>query len=82
MTITWHTIEVGQVVSFDSIDQDWGTQAVNSLCYNIPQYMQANMNDNIPSIVIPEWFQSVDEAYTAIKRKIDRIVEQANTPPT
>ena len=70
------------VVSFNSIDKDWGTQAVNSLCYKIPQYMQANMNDDIASIVIAEGFQSVDEAYTAIKHKIDQIVKQANTPHT
>ncbi|MEH2049508.1 hypothetical protein [Nostoc sp.] len=70
------------VVSFDSLDKDWGTQAVNSLCYKIPQYMQANMNDDIASIVIAEGFQSVDEAYTAIKHKIDQIVKQVNTPHT
>ncbi|NMG08906.1 glycosaminoglycan attachment site [Brasilonema sp. UFV-L1] len=67
------------VVSCDSIDEDWGAQAVNSLCYNIPQYMQANRDDSIASTGIPEWFPTKEEAYAAIRRKIDQISEQENT---
>lgn len=65
------------LVSFDSIDKDWGTQAVYSLCYNIPQYMAANIDEDIASIGIPEWFSTKEEAYTVMKRKIDQIPDQA-----
>lgn len=66
------------VVSLDSIDEDWGTQTVNSLRYNIAQFMQANRDKNIASIGIPEWFQTKEEAYEAIKHKIDQIVNRIN----
>lgn len=61
------------IVSFDSIDKDWGTQAVHSLCYNIPQYMAANMDEDIASTGVPEWFSIKEDAYVAIKQKIDQI---------
>lgn len=64
------------VVSFDSIDKDWGTQAVYSLCYNIPQYMTANMDEDVVSIGVPEWFSTKEDAYIAIKQKIDQISDQ------
>jgi hypothetical protein len=67
------------VVSFDSIDKDWGTQAVNSLCYNIPQYMEANMDEDIASTGIPEWFSTKEDAYSAIKQKIDEISDRVGT---
>jgi hypothetical protein len=66
------------VVSFDSIDKDWGTQAVHSLCYNIPQYMEANMDEDIASTGIPERFSTKDDAYAAIKQKIDQICDQVD----
>lgn len=66
------------VVSLDLIDEDWGTQAVNSLRYNIAQFMQANRDKNIASIGIPEWFQTKEEAYEAMKHKIDQIVDRIN----
>lgn len=62
------------VVAFDSIDENWCTQAVHSLCYTISQYMQAN-KDNVRSIGIPDWFESVNEAYIAIKLKIEQLAE-------
>ena len=71
-----HYREWTVVVSFDSIDKDWGTQAFHSLCYNIPQYMEANTNEDVASIGIPEWFPTKEDAYTATKRKIDQICDQ------
>jgi hypothetical protein len=66
------------LVSLDSIDEDWGALAVNTLCYSHPQFMQANGEDSIISIGIPEWFPSKEEAYTAIKFKVDNISEQTD----
>lgn len=66
------------VVSFDSIDKDWGTQAVQSMCYNIPQYMEANMDEDIVSTGIPEWFSTKEDAYAAIKQKIDQISDRVS----
>jgi hypothetical protein len=59
------------IVSLDTIDKDWGGQAVNSLCYNIPQYIEANKDENIASIGSPEWTKG--RAYAAVKRKLDQI---------
>jgi len=64
------------VVSFCSIDKDWGTQAVYSLCYNIPRYMTANRDEDVASIGVPEWFSTKEDAYVAIKQKIDQITDQ------
>ncbi|MEO1297565.1 MAG: hypothetical protein AAFW75_17635 [Cyanobacteria bacterium J06636_16] len=64
------------LVSLDSIDQDWSGLAVNALCYSHPKFMQANGDDNIASIGLGEWLSTKEEAYTAIKRKIDAISEQ------
>lgn len=64
------------LVSLDSIDQDWGALAVNVLCYSHSKFMQANGDDDIASIGIAEWLSTKEEAYTAIKRKVDAIFEQ------
>lgn len=61
------------LVSFDSIDKDWGAQAVHSLCYNIPSYMKANMDENIVSIGVTEWFLKKEDAFHVIKQKIDLV---------
>lgn len=66
------------VVSFDSIDRDWGAQAVYSLCYSIPQYMAANMDEDVASTGISEWFSIKEDAYAAIKQKINQISDQAD----
>jgi len=63
------------LVSLDSIDQDWSGLAVNLLCYSHPKFMQANGDDDIASIGLAEWLSTKEEAYTAIKRKIDAISE-------
>lgn len=62
------------VVAFDSIDKNWGSQAIYSLCYTILQYVQANM-ENIDLIVVPDLFDSVNEAYNAIRLKIDQLTK-------
>ena len=59
------------MVSFCSIDKDWGSQAAQNLCYNVPQFIRANMDENITSIVFPKWFSTKEDAYSAIKQKID-----------
>lgn len=61
------------VVSLDSIDKDWSALAVKKLCYNIPQFMQANQNNSILSINLLEWLTTKEEAYAAIKQEIDNI---------
>jgi hypothetical protein len=65
------------LVSFDSIDKDWGTQAAHSLCYKIPQYITANMNEDIASTAVPKWFSTKEDAYVAIKQKIDQIFDHS-----
>jgi hypothetical protein len=64
------------LVSLDSIDQDWSGLAVNVLCYSHPKFMQANGDEDIASIGLAEWLSTKEEAYTAIKHKIDAISEQ------
>jgi hypothetical protein len=64
------------LVSFHSIDKDWGTQAACRICYNIPQYMEANMDEDVALIGVPEWFSIKDDAYAAIKKKIDQISDR------
>jgi len=64
------------LVCFDSIDQNWGTQAVNKLCYNIPQYMKANGDDSLDLTLLTKWFSTKEDAYIAIKQKIDQIFDQ------
>ena len=64
------------LASLDSIDQDWSALAVNALCYSHSKFMQANGNDDITSLGIAEWLSTKEEAYAAIKRKIDAILEQ------
>jgi hypothetical protein len=59
------------LVSFDSIDENWGSQSVNSLCYNLPQFIKANMNEDIASSGINEWVSTKEDAYAAMKQKID-----------
>ncbi|WP_193200592.1 hypothetical protein [Nostoc sp. MG11] len=66
------------VVFFDSIDEDWGTLAVDSLCHNIPQFMKANADDSILSTGVAEWFATKEKAYAAIKSKIDQSYYQNN----
>lgn len=63
------------IVSFDSIDKDWGAQAVNCLCYNMIEYTKANQNKNKKSIMNFEWFSEKESAYIAIKQKIDEILD-------
>ena len=58
------------LVSLCSIDEDWGTQAVDRLCYNVPQYRSANMDDAALALV-NTWFSTKEEAYEAIKQEID-----------
>lgn len=60
------------LVSLCSIDKDWGSQAVRSLCYNVPQFMKANMNELVNSAGIPKWFSTKEKAYIAMKQKIDQ----------
>ncbi|MEA5605955.1 hypothetical protein [Nostoc sp. UHCC 0252] len=64
------------VVSFDSNDEDWSSLAVDSLCYNIPQFMKANDNQSIASTAALGCFSTKEEAYSAIKRKIDQLYDQ------
>ncbi|MEG4328152.1 hypothetical protein [Microcoleus sp. herbarium5] len=64
------------LVSLDSIDQDWSALAVNTLCYSHPSFMEAYGDDSIASILLGEWLTTKQEAYTAIKYKIDEIFEQ------
>jgi hypothetical protein len=66
------------LVSLDSTDQDWSALAVNILCYSYPNFREAYGDDNIPSTsLLGEWLATKEEAYTAIKCKIDEILEQA-----
>jgi hypothetical protein len=60
------------MVSLCSIDEDWGSQAVGKLCYNIPQFIDANGSDLIASAAIPRWFSTKEKAYIAMKQKIDQ----------
>jgi len=64
------------LVSLDSIDQDWSALAVNTLCYSHPNFREAYGDDSIASILLGEWLATKQEAYTAIKYKIDEIFEQ------
>ncbi|BAZ31181.1 hypothetical protein NIES4074_36530 [Cylindrospermum sp. NIES-4074] len=66
------------LVSLDSIDEDWSALAVNKLCYNHPQFLQANEDKNNTSIGLSEWFPTKEEAYAAIKSKIDDIFKKTN----
>jgi hypothetical protein len=59
------------LVSLCSIDDDWGTQAVDRLCYNVPQYRRANMDEDVALALVPTWFFTKEEAYEAIKQEID-----------
>ncbi|ACK71649.1 hypothetical protein PCC7424_3249 [Gloeothece citriformis PCC 7424] len=61
------------VVFFDSISEEWNALTVKKLCYNIPQFMQANQDNSIASTDISEWFTTKEEAYAAIKQEIDNI---------
>jgi hypothetical protein len=63
------------LVSFHSGDKNWGTQAVHSLCYKIPQYIAANMNENTTSTIVSKWFSTKEKAYIIIKQKIDQILD-------
>lgn len=67
------------LVCFESFDQDWGAQAVHKLCYNIPQYMKANGDDNLDLTLLTDWFSTKEDAYIAIKERIDQIFDQAVT---
>lgn len=67
------------IVSLYFINEYWVTQAVRSLCYNIPQYIAANMNEDIISTDIPQYFLTKEDAYAAIKQKIDQIPGQVDT---
>ncbi|MEG3911105.1 hypothetical protein QT979_24660 [Microcoleus sp. w2-18bC1] len=65
------------LVSLDSIDQDWSALAVNTLCYSYPNFRKVNSDDNIASTSLGEWLPTKEEAYSAIKCKIDEICEQS-----
>lgn len=67
-----HYREWTVLVSFDSIDENWGSQAVNSLCYNLPQFIKANKNEDIASSGINEWVPTKEDAYASMKQKIDQ----------
>jgi hypothetical protein len=58
------------------IDEDWSSIAVNTLVYSHPQFMEAYGNDNISATILSEWLPTKEEAYAAIKLKIERISEQ------
>ncbi|MEG4028029.1 MULTISPECIES: hypothetical protein [unclassified Microcoleus] len=65
------------LVSLDSTDQDWSALAVNTLCYSYPNFREVYSDDNIASTsLLGEWLATKEEAYTAIKCKIDEIFEQ------
>ncbi|MBE9048620.1 hypothetical protein IQ255_30295 [Pleurocapsales cyanobacterium LEGE 10410] len=64
------------LVSLDSIDKDWSSIAVNTLVYNHPQFMEAYGNDSIPATILSEWLSTKEEAYAAIKLKIEYSSEQ------
>lgn len=64
------------LVSLDSIDEDWSSIAVNTLVYNHPQFMEAYGNDSIPATMLSEWLSTKEEAYAAIKLKIECFSEQ------
>jgi hypothetical protein len=67
------------LVSFHPIDKNWGTQAAHSICYKIPQYMAANMDEDIAFTAVPQWFSTKEKAYAAIKQKIDQIFDHTGT---
>ena len=61
------------MVSLCSIDEDWGSQAVDKMCYNIPQFRIANGDDHVASVIgLPKWFSTKEKAYIAMKQKIDQ----------
>jgi hypothetical protein len=61
------------LVSLDSIDKNWSALAVNTLCYNYPKFREVNDDDNIASMMLGEWLPTKEEAYTAVKCKINEI---------
>ena len=63
------------VACFDSDDQNWGVQSVHKLCHNIPQYMKANEDDGLDLALLTEWFSTKEDAYIAIKQRIDQIFD-------
>jgi hypothetical protein len=59
------------LVSLDSIDKNWSALAVNTLCYDYPKFREVNEDDNIASMMLGEWLPTREEAYIAIRCKID-----------
>ncbi|MBN3925347.1 hypothetical protein [Nostoc sp. NMS4] len=59
------------IVSLDSIDQDWSSIAIQKLCYSISEFQIENSKGSQNSILLGEFFSTKDEAYVAMKKKID-----------
>jgi hypothetical protein len=64
------------LVSGASGEKYWITLAVNTLCYSYPNFMELINDDNIDLKMLGEQCPTKEEVYTAIKCKIDEILEQ------
>ncbi|WP_053540881.1 hypothetical protein [Anabaena sp. WA102] len=59
------------IVSLDSIDQDWSSITIQKLCYSISEFQFENSKGSYNSILLGEFFSTKEEAYIAMKKKID-----------
>jgi hypothetical protein len=58
-------------VSLDSIDQDWSSITIQKFCYSISEFQFENSKGSYNSILLGEFFSTKEEAYIAMKKKID-----------
>jgi hypothetical protein len=65
------------LITSESNNQAWDASAVGVFCDNYPEFKEACSDGNIASIILEEWLETREEAYTAIIRKINNFFERA-----
>lgn len=63
------------VIYRDTIDNDWGGQAVQALCKELAAFRRYNGDESIQSIMVDNWFPTKEKALARAKQQIDNVLD-------
>jgi hypothetical protein len=63
------------VISFDSIDGDWGAQAIRGTYKTVADYFKANRKEKSKLLLLDQWYDSKEKVFEAIKLEIEKHCE-------